>query len=156
MAAAHAGVQEGGIHKGKLFARGVLVVLHRPQLRFNLRRLLRFVDIILPLRAQNVDLGLLLLGPIVIFQIVDDHAAQAVLYHIADNPVRGKELGDGGDLLLGDFAVLGKGLVFWLRIVILIQPADDLHLAAFINIEIALRDRIHEHPDHTVTGVRQF
>ena len=57
--------------------------------------------------------------------------AQAVLHHIADDPVRREKLGSGGDILLADFDILfqvGENFFLCLGVVILIQPADDLHV----------------------------
>ena len=75
-------------------------------------------------------------------------AAKAVFHHIADDPVRREELGDGGDFLFGDLSVLGKGGVLRLGVVILVQPADDLHLTSRIfpsssrvrDVKVLLRD----------------
>ena len=38
----------------------------------------------------------------------------------------------------------------------MIQPADDLNLSAFIDVKVALGNRIHQHADHTIAGVGQF
>ncbi|OPX91093.1 MAG: hypothetical protein A4E52_00618 [Pelotomaculum sp. PtaB.Bin013] len=60
---------------------------------------------------------------------------QRVFHHVPDNPLRRKKLGGGWDGLLVDFDVFfqsGKNLVLFLGDVILIQPADDLHLIAEI------------------------
>ena len=73
-----------------------------------------------------------------LFPLVDEDAAKAVFDHIADDPVRREELGDGGNFLFGDFAVLGKGGVLRLGVVILVQPADNLHLTALFDVEIVL------------------
>ena len=83
-----------------------------------------------------------------VFPLVDKDTAKAVLHHVADNPVRGKQLGHGGDLVLGDLAVLGKGGVLRFGVVILVQPADDLHLTAFFDVEIILVDVMNEAIDH--------
>ena len=56
--------------------------------------------------------------------------AKAVLYHVTNNPVRRKQLGSGRDILFCDFDILFQGskhVVFFLTVVILIQPADNLH-----------------------------
>ena len=54
--------------------------------------------------------------------------AEGVLDEVADDPVRGEELGDGGDVLRGHGALAGEDLVLPLRDVELVEPADDLDL----------------------------
>ena len=72
------------------------------------------------------------------FPLVDEDAAKAVFHHIADDPVRREELGDGRDFLFGNLSIFGKGGVFRLGVVILVQPADNLHLTALFDVEIVL------------------
>ena len=58
-------------------------------------------------------------------------ATQAVFYHIMDNPVRREQLRGGGNVLFADFDVLfqvSEHLVLRLGVVILVQPANYLHL----------------------------
>ena len=90
------------------------------QLRLYLWFLLGFVQIILPARLQ-----------LVVRMALQPQPAQGVLHHIADDPVRREKLRRGGDIFLGDLDVLfqvGEHLILRLRVVILVQPADDLHL----------------------------
>ena len=63
-------------------------------------------------------------------KMLQPQTAQGVLHHIADNPVRGKQLSGGRDILLGDLHILfqsRENLILFLGVVILVQPADDLH-----------------------------
>ena len=58
-------------------------------------------------------------------------ATKAVLDHVVNDPVRREKLGGRRDILLGDldvFLQVGKDFVLRLGVVILIQPANDLHL----------------------------
>ena len=58
-------------------------------------------------------------------------SAKAVFNHIADDPVRGKELRCGRNALFGDLHIFleqRKGIILEFGVVILVQPADDLHL----------------------------
>ena len=89
------------------------------KLGFYLRSLLGFVQIVFPAAPQ--------FGVGVTFQ---PKSAEGVFHHIADDPVRRKKLRRGRNALLCDLDILlelGKGIVFQLGVVILIQPADDLH-----------------------------
>ena len=55
--------------------------------------------------------------------------AKAVFYHVANDPVRCKQLSCGRDILFCDFYILfqcGEHIVLFLAVIILIQPADDL------------------------------
>ena len=55
---------------------------------------------------------------------------KAVLYHIANNPIRCKQLGSSRDILFCDFHILFQScenIILFLAIVILIQPADNLN-----------------------------
>ena len=56
--------------------------------------------------------------------------AKAVFYHVTNDPVRGEQLGCRRDIFFCDFYILfqsGENIVLFLAVVILIQPADDLH-----------------------------
>ena len=116
MAAAHAGVNEGDVLGPKSLPLGA----QHHQLSFHLRLLFRLIQIVLPVFTQGrVRVAL------------QPQPSQGVFHHVAHDPVGGKELGGGGDALLGDLHILFqqiKGLGFQLGVVILIQPPDDLHL----------------------------
>ena len=67
-------------------------------------------------------------------------AAQGVLHHIVDDPIRGKELGGSRNIFLADFHILlqgGEDIVLFLTVVVLIEPADDLYLV----LPVLLRDK---------------
>ena len=56
-------------------------------------------------------------------------ATKAVLYHVANNPVRCEKLGRCRDVFFCDFHILFqccKNIILFLTVIILIQPADDL------------------------------
>ena len=76
--------------------------------------------------------------------------AKAVFHHVTNDPVWGKQLGHGRDFLFGDLAVLCKGSSLRLGIVILVQPADDLHLTTALDIEVILRNVVDQVIDHTI------
>ena len=76
-------------------------------------------------------------------------AAKAVFDHIPHNPVRCKQLGGGRDVLFADFDILfqvGEYLLFRLGVVILVQPAHDLHGV----LPVGFRDVVYQMADHTV------
>ena len=124
------------------------------QLRLHFRFLLCLRQVIFPLKIIRD----FLLAPAVSIcqEMLHPQPAKAILHHVSDNPVRREQLRHCRDLFFCNLSFLCKSSCLRLGVIVLVQPADDLHLATFINIEIALRDRIHEHPNHTVTGVRQF
>ncbi|CAN3973553.1 CotJB protein, partial [Dysosmobacter welbionis] len=110
------GVDEGNILGPESLPLGA----QRHQLGFHLRLLLRLIQIVLPALPQG-RVGVAL----------QPQPPQGVLHHVAHDPVGCKELGGGGDALLGDLHILFQqveGLGFQLGIVILIHPPDDLHL----------------------------
>ena len=74
--------------------------------------------------------------------------SQGIFYHVADDPVWRKQLGSGRDVFFLYFftALTGKDFVLRLCIVILIEPADNLHLVP----EIVFRDIMDEMPDDAV------
>ena len=89
------------------------------QLGLHLWLLGRFLQIVFPARLHGV-----------IGMPLHPQAAQAVLHHVAHDPVRREKLRGGGDLFLADLDVLfepGEHLVLRLGVVILIQPTDDLN-----------------------------
>ena len=56
-------------------------------------------------------------------------ATKAVLYHVTNNPVRCEKLGCCRDVFFRNFHILfqcRKNIIFFLTIIILIKPADDL------------------------------
>ena len=144
MTAAHAGVDGLDVFD---IQRGVLV-LNLVKLLAYFLRLFRFGQIILPahfvgnqlfrcnafgfrfvpshfIQAATVRIDAL------VFALVYIDSAKAVFNHVADNPVRSEELCCGRDALLGDLHIFleqRKGVILEFGIVILIQPADDLHL----------------------------
>ena len=127
--------------------RGVLV-LNLIKLLAYFLRLFRFGQIILPahfvsnqffrcnalgfclvpshfIQAATIRIDALVLALVYI------DSAKAVFNHIADDPVRSEELCCGRDALLGDLHIFleqRKGIILEFGVVILIQPADDLHL----------------------------
>lgn len=152
MPAAHAGVDEGGeraaggglrgawggqgaelgAHLGGLFGLGQVVAPAHP-----LCQLLFLFDA-LRLAQPIPHPGQL---------PIDKDPPQRIFDHIPHDPIRGKELGGGGDLFLCDLDVLfqvGKHLVFRLGVVVLVEPADDLHLL----FPVAFRDVVHHPLDH--------
>ena len=144
MTTAHAGVDDLDVFD---IQRGVLV-LNLVKLLAYFLRLFRFGQIILPahfvgnqlfrcnafgfrfvpshfIQAATVRIDAL------VFALVYIDSAKAVFNHVADNPVRSEELCCGRDALLGDLHIFleqRKGVILEFGIVILIQPADDLHL----------------------------
>ena len=135
MAGAHAGVDEGQVLRiqgGVLFTNFCKLCLH-------LRLLRGFVQIILPVFPQ-----------VAVRVTLYPQAAKAVFHHVADDPVRGEQLGHGGNFLFGDLAVFGKGGGFRLGVVILVQPADDLHLTALLDVEILFRDVVSQLVHHAL------
>ena len=62
--------------------------------------------------------------------ILQPKPAQRVLHQVADDPVRGEELGDGGDVLGGHGALAGHDLVLPLGDVELVEPAEDFDIGA--------------------------
>ena len=68
----------------------------------------------------------------------------------AHDPVRRKELGGGWDLLLGILFFLGEHSSFRLCVVILIGPADDLHLTALLDVEVLFRDIVGQLVHHAL------
>ena len=82
------------------------------------RLLLGFFQIVFPLGFQFV-----------IRMSLHPQTTKAVFYHIANNPVRCEKLGCRRDILFCDFYILFQcceNIVFFLAVVILIQPADNL------------------------------
>ena len=82
-------------------------------------------------------------------------AAKAVFDHVPHDPVRCKQLGGGGDICRADFDVLfevGEHLFFRLGVVILVQPAHDLHSPAFIIFfePVGFGDVVYQMADHAV------
>ena len=115
MTAAHAGVDDLDLFR----LDGLVFLTEFGKLRFHLRFLIGFVQIVFP-AAPQFGIG-------VTFQ---PKSAEGVFHHIANDPVRREKLRCGRDALLRDLDVLlelGEGIVFQLGVVILIQPADDLN-----------------------------
>ena len=153
MAAAHAGIDDLDVPDILIF----VLLLDFIELLAHFPRLGGFRQIILPahlpgdflfignalclnlIPAHFVEAATVSINAL-FFPLVDEDAAKAVFDHIADDPVRRKKLGDGGDFLFGDLSVLGKGSVLRLGVVILVQPADDLHLTSRISVLIEVGD----------------
>ena len=108
------------------------------KLCLHFRLLLSFFQIVVPFGIFHVTVSSsigrlfflgrkkLIFGIWVSFQ---PQTTKAVLYHVANNPVRCKKLGCCRDIFLGDFHILFQScenIVFFLAVIILIQPADDL------------------------------
>ena len=83
-------------------------------------------------------------------------SAYRVLYQIAHDPVRCEQLGGGGNLLGSGFVVLLEPvhhLVLAFRNVVLVQPADDLHIAGrIVNTTILRSHSLHRIPQHGTLG----
>ena len=124
MPGAHAGVDEGEVFR----VQGGVLLADRRQLCLHLRLLRGFVQIVLPVFPQ-----------VAVRVTLHPQAAKAVFHHVADDPVRSKQLGHRRDLLLGDLAVFGKCRGLGLGVVVLVQPADDLHLTALLDVEVLFR-----------------
>ena len=133
MPAAHAGVDALYI----LRRQGGVTLAQLCQLLRHLRLLRGFVQIILPL------------GFIKIRVTLAPQAAKAVFDHVPHDPVRRKQLGGSGDVLFADFDVLfevGEHLLFRLGVVILVQPANNLHSV----LPVGFRDVVYQMADHAV------
>ena len=139
MPAAHAGVNTLYI----LRRQGGVALAQLGQLLRYLRLLRGFVQIILPLGFIKIRVSL---AP---------QTAKAVFDHVPHDPVRRKQLGGGGDVLGANLDVLfqvGEHLLFRLGVVILVQPAHDLHSPAFIIFfePVGFRDVVYQMADHAV------
>ena len=133
MPAAHAGVDTFNIFR----CQGGVPLAQLGQLLRYLRLLRGFVQIILPLGFVKIRVTL---AP---------QTAKAVLHHIPYDPVRRKQLGGGGDVLGANLDVLfevGEHLLFRLGVVILVQPAHDLHSV----LPVGFRDVVYQMADHAV------
>ena len=133
MPAAHAGVDTLNI----LRRQGGVTLAQLGQLLRHLRLLRGFVQIILPLGFVKIRVSL---AP---------QTAKAVFDHVPHDPVRRKQLRGGGDVLLTDFDILfkvGEHLLFRLGVVILVQPAHDLHGV----LPVGFRDVVYQMADHAV------
>ena len=154
MTGAHAGVDEPYVLWGEL----AVFCPNLRQLRLNLWFLLGFLQIVVPLGIFPIPIAcheriLLRLGRQQVFggigMAIQPESAQRIFHHVTNDPVRGEQLGDGRNLVFGDSA-LGKGLAFWLSVIVLVQPADDLHLAFLGHVEIALRNVVGQVVHHAV------
>ena len=139
MPAAHAGVDALYI----LRRQGGVALAQLGQLLRYLRLLRGFVQIILPLGFVKIRVSL---AP---------QTAKAVFDHVPHDPVRRKQLRGGGDVLGANLDVLfqvGEHLLFRLGVVILVQPAHDLHSPAFIIFfePVGFRDVVYQMADHAV------
>ena len=133
MTAAHAGVDALYI----LRRQGGVPLAQLGQLLHHLRLLRGFVQIILPLGFVKIRVSL---AP---------QTAKAVFDHVPHDPVRRKQLGGGGDVLGANLDVLfqvGEHLLFRLGVVILVQPAHDLHSV----LPVGFGDVVYQMADHAV------
>ena len=82
--------------------------------------------------------------------------AYRVLHQIAHDPVRCEQLGSGGNLLGSGLVILLEPvhhLVLAFRNVVLVQPADDLHIAGrIVNTAILRSHSLHRIPQHGTLG----
>ena len=100
------------------------------QLFLNIRLLFSLIKIVFPLIFQRI-----------IRMPLKPQSSKTVLYHVVNNPVRGKQLCCCRYRLLGDLYILfkiSKNLIFWLRIVILVQPSDNLNLILPVSFRYAI------------------
>ena len=135
MTGTHAGVDELDI----FWIQGSVLFANFCQFYLHLRLLLCFFQIVFPVFFQAA------------FRVsFHPQTAKAVLHHVADDPVRGEQLGYGRDFLFGDLTVLGKCSGLRLGIVILVQPADNLHLTTALDVEVILRDIVNQVIDYTI------
>ena len=135
MPGTHAGVDEGQVLRvqgGVLFTNFCKLCLH-------LRLLRGFVQIILPVFPQ-----------VAVRVTLQPQASKAVFHHVADDPIRGEQLGHRRDLLFGDLSALFKSSLFRFSVVILIQPANDLHLTALLDVEVLFRDIVGQLVHHAL------
>ena len=135
MPGTHAGVDKGQVFR----VQGGVLLADRRQLCLYLRLLRGFVQIILPAFPQ-----------VAVRVTLHPQAAKAVFHHVADDPVRSEQLGHRRDLLFGDLAVFGKCRRLGLGVVVLIQPADDLHLTALLDVEVLFRDIVGQLVHHAL------
>ena len=137
MSAAHAGVDALNV----LRVQGSVLFADLRKLGLYSGFLLRLVQVVVPIRFQ-----------LVIGVSLHPQTTQTVFHHVTDNPVRGKELGGGRNLLFFDFLPGGpaKHRVFGFRVPILVQPADDFHLPALFDVEIILVNVVGQAIDHAV------
>ena len=82
--------------------------------------------------------------------------ANRVLYQVAYDPVRGEQLGGGGNLIGPGLVVLLEPvhhLVLAFRNVVLVQPADDFHIAGrIVNTAILRGHDLHRIPQYGTLG----
>jgi hypothetical protein len=65
--------------------------------------------------------------------------AKGVFDEVANNPVRGEELGDGGNVLGGHGALAGHDLVFLFRNIELVEPTENFHFAAILIADLGAK-----------------
>ena len=136
MTGTHAGVDELDI----LRVQGSVLFTNFRKFCLYLRLLLCFFQIVFPVFFQTA-----------IRVSFHPQTAKAIFHHVTDDPVRGEQLGGCRNALLGDLHVLfqqSKGCILRFCVVILVQPADDLHLTALFDVKIILVDVVDEVIDH--------
>ena len=102
------------------------------------------------LRRPNIVVPVLV--QLAVWMRLHPQPAHRVLHEIAYDPVRREQLGGGRNLVGSSLTVLLEPvhhLVFALRNVILVQPADDLHIAGrIVNTAILRGHGLHRIPQH--------
>ena len=135
MTGTHTGVDELDV----FWIQGSVLFVNFREFCLHLRLLLCFFQIVFPVFFQ------------VAFRVsFHPQTAKTILHHVTNDPVWGKQLGHGRDFLFGDLAVLCKGSSFRFSVVILVQPADDLHLTTALDVEVILRNVMDQVIDHTI------
>ena len=124
MPTAHAGVEKGGLLW--LARRALFCIVDLSRLRAD--KILQF------LRKRTFGVAL------------DPISAERIVDHIPYDPVRRKQLRRSRNIFLFDYPSMERIDHFFVlfRNIILIQPADDLNLAAAGDIEVFLGDVVHQ------------
>lgn len=66
-----------------------------------------------------------------VLAFVDKDSAEAIFYHVPNDPIRREKLSSRRDAFLRDLHIFlekSKSIILEFGVVILIEPADDLHL----------------------------
>ena len=135
MSGSHAGVNELDVFR----VQGGILFTNFRKFHLHFRLLLCLFQIVFPVFFQ-----------VAVRVTFHPQTTQAVLHHVTDDPVRGEQLGYGRDFLFGNLAVLGKCSGFRLGIVILVQPADNLHLTTALDVEVILLNIVNQVIDHAI------
>jgi len=135
MTGTHAGVDELDV----FWIQGSVLFANFCQFYLHLRLLLCFFQIVFPVFFQAA-----------VRVSFHPQTAKAIFHHVTDDPVWGEQLGHGRNFLFGDLPVLCKGSGLRLGIVILVQPADDLHLTTSLDVKVILWDIVEQMIDHAI------